>query len=59
MRYEYLILTYSNFLFTQAEEEDVAYLYRSGSDDDFDPSTLPDPDRYRDSDQEADSEGFG
>ncbi|XP_053168415.1 probable ATP-dependent RNA helicase DDX10 [Hemicordylus capensis] len=34
----------------KVEEEDVAFLDHSESDE-FDPSTLPDPDRYRDSDQ--------
>ncbi|XP_066476098.1 probable ATP-dependent RNA helicase DDX10 [Tiliqua scincoides] len=43
----------------KVKEEDVVFLYHSGSDDDFDPSTLPDPDKYRDSDQDNDSEGFG
>lgn len=52
-------MSHSNFFFIQAEEEDVAFLHHSGSDDDFDPSTLPDPDRYRDSDQDVDSEDFG
>ncbi|KAF4787676.1 putative ATP-dependent RNA helicase DDX10 [Turdus rufiventris] len=40
----------------QAEEETVAYLAHSGSEDEFDPSTLPDPDKYKDSDVEQDSE---
>uniref|UniRef100_A0A803TAY5 ATP-dependent RNA helicase n=1 Tax=Anolis carolinensis TaxID=28377 RepID=A0A803TAY5_ANOCA len=38
------------------EEENVAFLDHSESDGEFDPSTLPDPDRHRDSDQEADLE---
>nr|XP_034970311.1 probable ATP-dependent RNA helicase DDX10 isoform X1 [Zootoca vivipara] len=41
---------------SKVEEECVAFLDRSESDDDFDPSILPDPDRYTDSDQEADPE---
>ncbi|NWY46383.1 DDX10 helicase, partial [Sylvia atricapilla] len=40
----------------QAEEETVAFLAHSGSEDEFDPSTLPDPDKYKDSDAEQDSE---
>nr|XP_060626974.1 probable ATP-dependent RNA helicase DDX10 [Anolis sagrei ordinatus] len=40
----------------KVEEENVAFLDYSESDGEFDPSTLPDPDRYRDSDQEADQE---
>uniref|UniRef100_A0A8C3U5W9 ATP-dependent RNA helicase n=1 Tax=Catharus ustulatus TaxID=91951 RepID=A0A8C3U5W9_CATUS len=40
----------------QAEEETVAFLAHSGSEDEFDPSTLPDPDKYKDSDVEQDSE---
>ncbi|CAI5773229.1 probable ATP-dependent RNA helicase DDX10 [Podarcis lilfordi] len=43
----------------KVEEECVAFLDRSESDDDFDPSILPDPDRYTDSDQEADPESHG
>ncbi|XP_062983148.1 probable ATP-dependent RNA helicase DDX10 [Elgaria multicarinata webbii] len=43
----------------KVEEENVAFLDCSESDDEFDPSTLPDPDRYRDSDQEADPESCG
>lgn len=34
----------------------MAYLAHSGSEDEFDPSTLPDPDKYKDSDVEQDSE---
>ncbi|XP_077197725.1 putative ATP-dependent RNA helicase DDX10 [Paroedura picta] len=41
------------------EEEEVAILDRSDSDDEFDPSTLPDPDRYRETDQEDNPESFG
>ncbi|XP_025890818.1 probable ATP-dependent RNA helicase DDX10 [Nothoprocta perdicaria] len=37
-------------------EETVAYLAHSGSEEEFDPSTLPDPDKFKDSDQEPDSE---
>ncbi|NXP35948.1 DDX10 helicase, partial [Leiothrix lutea] len=40
----------------QAEEETVAFLAHSGSEDEFDPSTLPDPDKFKDSDAEQDSE---
>ncbi|NXP64835.1 DDX10 helicase, partial [Chloropsis cyanopogon] len=40
----------------QAEEETVAFLDHSGSEEEFDPSTLPDPDKYKDSDAEQDSE---
>uniref|UniRef100_A0A8C3Y121 ATP-dependent RNA helicase n=1 Tax=Catharus ustulatus TaxID=91951 RepID=A0A8C3Y121_CATUS len=40
----------------RAEEETVAFLAHSGSEDEFDPSTLPDPDKYKDSDVEQDSE---
>ncbi|XP_062830682.1 probable ATP-dependent RNA helicase DDX10 isoform X1 [Anolis carolinensis] len=40
----------------KVEEENVAFLDHSESDGEFDPSTLPDPDRHRDSDQEADLE---
>ncbi|KFO72896.1 putative ATP-dependent RNA helicase DDX10, partial [Cuculus canorus] len=39
----------------QAEEETVAFLAHSGSEEEFDPSTLPDPDKYKDSDEEQDS----
>ncbi|RMC07325.1 hypothetical protein DUI87_16784 [Hirundo rustica rustica] len=39
-----------------AEEETVAFLAHSGSEEEFDPSTLPDPDKYKDSDAEQDSE---
>ncbi|CAI5771441.1 Hypothetical predicted protein [Podarcis lilfordi] len=38
------------------EEECVAFLGRSENGDEFFPSILPDPDRYTDSDQEADPE---
>ncbi|NXN91634.1 DDX10 helicase, partial [Rhinopomastus cyanomelas] len=38
----------------EAEEETVAYLAHSGSEEEFDPSTLPDPDKHRDSDGEQD-----
>ncbi|XP_050189352.1 probable ATP-dependent RNA helicase DDX10 [Myiozetetes cayanensis] len=42
---------------TQAEEETVAFLAHSGSEEEFDPSTLPDPDKYKDSEsEEQDSE---
>ncbi|NXM32838.1 DDX10 helicase, partial [Oxyruncus cristatus] len=41
---------------TQAEEETVAFLAHSGSEEEFDPSTLPDPDKCKDSDEEQDSE---
>ncbi|KAM9299845.1 putative ATP-dependent RNA helicase DDX10 [Morus bassanus] len=41
---------------TQAEEETVAFLAHSGSEEEFDPSTLPDPDKYKDSNEEQDSE---
>ncbi|XP_067418917.1 probable ATP-dependent RNA helicase DDX10 isoform X1 [Emydura macquarii macquarii] len=37
----------------KAEEEAEAFLDYSGSEEEFDPSTLPDPDKYRGSDQEA------
>uniref|UniRef100_A0AAY4DPJ5 ATP-dependent RNA helicase n=1 Tax=Denticeps clupeoides TaxID=299321 RepID=A0AAY4DPJ5_9TELE len=37
------------------EEEVVAYL--SGADDEFDPSALPDPDKYRGSDEEEEDGG--
>lgn len=40
----------------QAEEETVAFLDHSGSEEEFDPSTLPDPDKFKDSDVEQDSE---
>ncbi|KAF1497747.1 putative ATP-dependent RNA helicase DDX10, partial [Eudyptula minor] len=40
----------------QAEEETVAFLAHSGSEEEFDPSTLPDPDKYKDSDEGQDSE---
>ncbi|NXA74191.1 DDX10 helicase, partial [Thryothorus ludovicianus] len=40
----------------EAEEETVAFLAHSGSEEEFDPSTLPDPDKYKDSDAEQDSE---
>ncbi|XP_050769569.1 probable ATP-dependent RNA helicase DDX10 [Gymnogyps californianus] len=40
----------------QVEEETVAFLAHSGSEEEFDPSTLPDPDKYKDSDKEQDSE---
>ncbi|NWU89651.1 DDX10 helicase, partial [Upupa epops] len=39
----------------EAEEETVAFLAHSGSEEEFDPSTLPDPDKHRDSDDEQDS----
>ncbi|TFK09907.1 apelin receptor A-like [Platysternon megacephalum] len=38
----------------KVEEEAEAFLDYSGSEEEFDPSTLPDPDKYRGSDQEAD-----
>ncbi|XP_064027256.1 probable ATP-dependent RNA helicase DDX10 isoform X1 [Pogoniulus pusillus] len=38
------------------EEETVAFLAHSGSEEEFDPSTLPDPDKHKDSDEEQDSE---
>ncbi|XP_015270882.1 PREDICTED: probable ATP-dependent RNA helicase DDX10 [Gekko japonicus] len=41
------------------EEEEVAFLDCSDSDDEFDPSTLPDPDQYRETDQEDDPESSG
>lgn len=34
----------------------MAFLAHSGSEEEFDPSTLPDPDKHRDSDEEQDSE---
>lgn len=34
----------------------MAFLDHSGSEEEFDPSTLPDPDKYKDSDAEQDSE---
>lgn len=34
----------------------MAFLAHSGSEDEFDPSTLPDPDKYKDSDAEQDLE---
>ncbi|XP_066400869.1 probable ATP-dependent RNA helicase DDX10 [Molothrus aeneus] len=40
----------------QAEEETVAFLDHSGSEEEFDPSTLPDSDKFKDSDAEQDSE---
>ncbi|XP_065586151.1 probable ATP-dependent RNA helicase DDX10 [Cyrtonyx montezumae] len=40
----------------RAEGETVAVLAHSGSEDEFDPSTLPDPDKYKDSDNEQDTE---
>ncbi|XP_054020727.1 probable ATP-dependent RNA helicase DDX10 [Dryobates pubescens] len=40
----------------QDEEETVAFLAHSGSEEEFDPSTLPDPDKQKDSDEEQDSE---
>uniref|UniRef100_A0A8C5T6I9 ATP-dependent RNA helicase n=1 Tax=Malurus cyaneus samueli TaxID=2593467 RepID=A0A8C5T6I9_9PASS len=40
----------------QVEEETVAFLDHSGSEDEFDPSTLPDPDKYKNSDEEQDLE---
>ncbi|NXE91068.1 DDX10 helicase, partial [Menura novaehollandiae] len=40
----------------QVEEETVAFLAHSGSEEEFDPSTLPDPDKYKHSDEERDSE---
>ncbi|KAF2973698.1 hypothetical protein EK904_004540 [Melospiza melodia maxima] len=40
----------------RAEEETVAFLDHSGSEEEFDPSTLPDPDKFKDSDAEQDSE---
>ncbi|KAM6316627.1 putative ATP-dependent RNA helicase DDX10 [Aegotheles albertisi] len=39
----------------QVEEETVAFLAHSESEEEFDPSTLPDPDKYKDS-EEQDSE---
>lgn len=42
----------------QTEEESVAFLDHSDSEDEFDPSTLPDPDRSRNSDQEDDPETY-
>uniref|UniRef100_A0A8C2SPB6 ATP-dependent RNA helicase n=1 Tax=Coturnix japonica TaxID=93934 RepID=A0A8C2SPB6_COTJA len=46
----------SPFVTWQAEGETVAVLAHSGSEDEFDPSTLPDPDKYKDSDEEQDME---
>ncbi|NXG70517.1 DDX10 helicase, partial [Baryphthengus martii] len=40
----------------QDEEETVAFLAHSESEEEFDPSTLPDPDKHKDSDEEEDSE---
>ncbi|XP_041088530.1 probable ATP-dependent RNA helicase DDX10 [Polyodon spathula] len=37
------------------EEEVVAYLDQSDNEGEFDPSTLPDPDKHRDSDQDEES----
>ncbi|XP_063161883.1 probable ATP-dependent RNA helicase DDX10 [Candoia aspera] len=37
---------------TKTEEDPVAFLDHSDSDEEFDPSTLPDPDGYRDDEQE-------
>lgn len=34
----------------------MAFLAHSGSEEEFDPSMLPDPDKYKDSDAEQDSE---
>lgn len=34
----------------------MAFLAHSGSEEEFDPSTLPDPDKYKDSDEEQNSE---
>lgn len=34
----------------------MAFLAHSGSEEEFDPSTLPDPDKYKDSDADQDSE---
>lgn len=34
----------------------MAFLANSGSEEEFDPSTLPDPDKYKDSDEKQDSE---
>uniref|UniRef100_A0A8C5T6K9 ATP-dependent RNA helicase n=1 Tax=Malurus cyaneus samueli TaxID=2593467 RepID=A0A8C5T6K9_9PASS len=38
------------------KNETVAFLDHSGSEDEFDPSTLPDPDKYKNSDEEQDLE---
>ncbi|XP_067889816.1 probable ATP-dependent RNA helicase DDX10 [Heterodontus francisci] len=38
----------------QPEEEAVAFLDRSDSEDEFDPADLPDPDKYRDSEEDDD-----
>nr|XP_025037525.1 probable ATP-dependent RNA helicase DDX10 isoform X2 [Pelodiscus sinensis] len=46
----------------KVEEEAEAFLDYSGSEEEFDPATLPDPDKYRDSDQEDDldaEDGYG
>ncbi|KAM9169514.1 putative ATP-dependent RNA helicase DDX10 [Pangshura tecta] len=39
---------------TSEREAEEAFLDYSGSEEEFDPSTLPDPDKYKGSDQEAD-----
>lgn len=39
----------------QSEEEAVAYLEQSDGEESFDPSDLPDPDKYRDSEENDDS----
>ncbi|XP_064413961.1 probable ATP-dependent RNA helicase DDX10 isoform X2 [Latimeria chalumnae] len=39
-----------------AEEESVAYLDHSDNEDEFDPSTLPDPDKHKGSDLEGDED---
>ncbi|CAI5769644.1 Hypothetical predicted protein [Podarcis lilfordi] len=44
---------------SKVEEECIAFLDHSESDEDFDLSMLPDLDRYTDSDQEADPESHG
>ncbi|KAJ7320155.1 hypothetical protein JRQ81_019666 [Phrynocephalus forsythii] len=43
----------------KVEEEHTAFLDHSESDGEFDPSSLPDPDKYGDSAQEDDAENHG
>uniref|UniRef100_A0A452J002 ATP-dependent RNA helicase n=1 Tax=Gopherus agassizii TaxID=38772 RepID=A0A452J002_9SAUR len=49
-----VIVCLSLKLFLLLQEGVEAFLDYSGNEEEFDPSTLPDPDKYRGSDQEAD-----
>uniref|UniRef100_A0A8C4JZL7 ATP-dependent RNA helicase n=1 Tax=Dromaius novaehollandiae TaxID=8790 RepID=A0A8C4JZL7_DRONO len=59
VRLVYLSVCNSPFVTLQDGVETVAFLDHSGSEEEFDPSTLPDPDKYKDSDQDEPEERSG